>query len=136
MSHMMSISQSKQPFAGVRNNPVLHTQSRTHEQLLISGWHLLYEFVHHLSCLSCKINAFDRTGIFSGLIFTQASFYFSTKLSDSASPMSPISGCGYADSVSGILDSEPHGHFTGNKYTQGNPFPIMSSKGKYDSLRD
>lgn len=107
VSHMMSVSQRKQPFAGVRNNPVLHTQSCMHEQLLISGWHLLYEFVHHLSCLSCKINAFDRTGIFSGLIFMQASFHFSTKLSDPASPMSPISGCGHTDCVSGILDSEP-----------------------------
>jgi hypothetical protein len=77
----MFISWRKQPFAGVGKNSALHTESCMHEQLLIDGWHLLYEFVHPLSCLSCIINAFDRTGIFSALIFTQASFHSSKKLS-------------------------------------------------------
>lgn len=76
VSNMMFIPQRKQPFAGVRNNPVLHTESWMHGQLLISRWHLLYEFVHYLSRLSCKINAFDRTGIFFWFDFHKGKFLF------------------------------------------------------------
>lgn len=109
------------------------TVSCMHGQLLIFGWHRLYEFVHHLYCFSCKINAFIAQEL-SLVWFLHRQVFISLK----SYPMSAVSldfwECA-GNVISGILG--PVIQERGWEWLD--PCKFLSEngfEGKFDSLRD